>query len=265
MMDALRAHWREYLIEATLLGVFMVAAGIVVTLLESSIQAIPQRLSDPFQRRVLVGIAMGLTAIALIYSPWGKRSGAHINPAVTLTFFRLGKITPWDTCFYILAQFIGGTLGVWGMALFWQSYFTRPPVSYIVTIPGLQGWAIALVTEFFLAFALMLTVLFTANNRSLAPFTGMFAGLLVAIFIIFASPLSGMSINPARTFASAFPARIWTDFWLYYFGPPLGMLLAAEVYRKYPYRPKSICAKLCPNRETPCPFRRCCQDLGDKL
>ena len=69
-------------------------------------------LHDRDLQRVFTGICMGLTAIALIHSPWGKRSGAHMNPAVTLTFLRLGHIAPWDAAFYIAAQFIGGTLGV---------------------------------------------------------------------------------------------------------------------------------------------------------
>ena len=56
---------------------------------------------------VLTGIAMGLTAIAIVYSPWGKQSGAHFNPSVTLTFWRLGKVATWDAVFYVAAQFAG--------------------------------------------------------------------------------------------------------------------------------------------------------------
>ena len=89
---ALRGHWPEYLIEAWALGMFMISAGIFATLLGSSrLAACTQRIHEwRIVRRALIGIAMGLTAVALIYSPWGKRSGAHMNPAVTLTFWRLG-------------------------------------------------------------------------------------------------------------------------------------------------------------------------------
>ena len=59
-----------------------------------------------------MGVAMGSTAVALIFSPLGKRSGAHFNPSVTLTFFRLGKIKAWDAVFYVLFQFAGGIAGV---------------------------------------------------------------------------------------------------------------------------------------------------------
>src|SRR5215831_10723337 len=86
--DSLRQHWPEYLMEAAGLGIFMVSAAVVTTLFEYPKSPVHDVLPDPMFRRVLIGIAMGLTAIGIIYSPWGKQSGAHLNPAVTLTFFR---------------------------------------------------------------------------------------------------------------------------------------------------------------------------------
>ncbi|MDO9162838.1 MAG: aquaporin [Methylococcaceae bacterium] len=85
-LQSLREHWPEYLMEAWGLGMFMVSAGIVTVLLEASESPIPELIPDANLRRAIVGMAMGLTAIGIIYSPWGKQSGAHINPAVTLTF-----------------------------------------------------------------------------------------------------------------------------------------------------------------------------------
>ena len=86
---------------------FMLSAGVFATLLEYTASPIHQAIPDPLARRVLMGLA-----IAIIYSPWGKQSGAHINPAVTLTFFRLGKVEPPDILFYVTAQFAGGLAGV---------------------------------------------------------------------------------------------------------------------------------------------------------
>lgn len=258
-MQSLRTHWPEYLMEALGLGLFMVVAGTVTTAMETDTSPLRYFLAAPLLRRILIGLAMGVTAIALIYSPWGKRSGAHLNPAVTLTFFRLGKLTPWDAGFYVLAQFSGGLLGVVLVAAVLRMSFTAPPVNYGVTVPGEQGWAIAFLAEFLMAGGLMLMVLLTSNSQRLSNYTGLLAGFLVATYIILAAPLSGMSINPARTFASALPSHIWTAFWIYYFAPPLGMLLAAEVYSRYPQRAKVICGKLYPNSETPCPCQRCCQ------
>ncbi|MGJ3251177.1 MAG: aquaporin [Elainellaceae cyanobacterium] len=139
MIQALRDHWRDYLIEAWGLGLFMVAAGMATTVIEYPDSPVPQLIPDAFLRRMIIGIAMGLTAIAIIYSPWGKRSGAHINPAVTLTFFRLGKIAPWDAGFYVMAQFSGGLTGIALTAWLIGAPFQTPPVNYLVTVPGTDG------------------------------------------------------------------------------------------------------------------------------
>src|SRR6201999_1550997 len=104
---SVRLHWPEYLMEAALLGAFMVSACIFGALYEFPQSPIRQTIHSSILRRLLMGISMGSTAIAIIYSPWGKQSGAHINPSVTTTFFRLGKIKAWDALFYIGAQFLG--------------------------------------------------------------------------------------------------------------------------------------------------------------
>ena len=107
--------------EAAGLGIFMVSAGVFTILFEYPGSPVHQALSSGFLRRALIGLAMGLTAIGIIYSHWGKRSGAHLNPAVTLSFLWLGKIKPWDAVYYILAQFLGGLSGVllvdWGATI----------------------------------------------------------------------------------------------------------------------------------------------------
>src|SRR5436309_3186054 len=113
------SHWPEYLIETACLGLFMVSACSFTVLLQHPGSIARQMIPSAFLRRALTGIAMGLTAIVLIYSPWGKQSGAHLNPSVTLTFFRLGKVEPWDAAFYVVAQFLGGALGVVLSTLLW--------------------------------------------------------------------------------------------------------------------------------------------------
>lgn len=231
MINALRRHWPEYLIEAAGLGIFMISAGLFTAILESPESVIRRAIADPLPRRMIIGVAMGMTAIAIIYSPWGKQSGAHINPAVTFTFFRLGKVKPWDACFYIVAQFVGGLIGLLLVGGVLRGAIADPAINYIVTVPGSGGVGVAFLAELTISFGLMLTILFVTNNQKLARWTGVFAGILVATYITIEAPLSGMSMNPARTLASALPAQVWTAIWIYFIAPLLGMLLAAEVLR----------------------------------
>jgi aquaporin Z len=230
MSRAFQQHWPEYLIEAWALGTFMVSAALFTALLEYPGSSIHQLIPNGHARRALVGLAMGLTAIALVYSPWGQRSGAHINPAVTLTFLRLGKIQPWDAAFYITAQFIGGVGGVLLAKLALRGIIAHPSVSYVTTVPGPAGAGVAFPAEAVIACGMMFMVLSVTNTPKLARFTGLFAGALVFLYITFEAPLSGMSINPARTAASAVPSGIWTSGWIYFTAPVLGMMLAAQLY-----------------------------------
>lgn len=241
--------------EAAGLGLFMVAAGVVATVLESPAWQVRQALPDPLVRRALMGAAIGLTAIALIYSPWGQQSGAHLNPAVSVTFFFLKKISGWDTVFYCVAQVAGGLVGVLFTAWLLGDAFAHEPVVFVATVPGPAGRAVAFAGEFVIAFGLMLAVLVTSNSRRWARLTGVFAGLLLAGYILFEAPLSGMSLNPARTLASAVPAARWTAFWIYLVAPFLGMGLAALLYVRGGAGRRVLCAKLNHHTNRRCIFR----------
>jgi len=241
---ALREHWPEYLMEAWGLGAFMVSAGLFATLLEYPDSPVRQALTDADWRRALMGLAMGLTAVGIIYSPWGKRSGAHINPAVTLSFLRLGKINPIDALFYILAQFLGGALGVLLVWAVLGQAFSDPPVDFVVTLPGAAGTGVAFVTEAAMAGGLMLMVVTALASVRFMPLIGLFAGIMVAAYIALLAPLSGMSINPARSFASAVPHGRWEFTWLYFSAPVVGMLGAVEVFRIAKLGRGRFCAKL---------------------
>lgn len=244
MTTALRQHWPEYLMEAWGLGTFMVAAGVVGTLVFYPHSLVFRDIPDPFLQRVIMGLGMGLTAMGIMYSPWGKQSGAHINPAVTLTFYRLGKVDPWDALFYIVFQFAGGLLGVLIVASLLKDPFTYKPVSYVATVPGPTGVTVALVAEFTIAVIMMGMVLYTSNHARLARWTPCFAGCLIMAYVIFESPLSGFGMNPARTVASALPSGIWTAIWLYFLAPIAGMFTAAELYLRIKGKHNIFCAKL---------------------
>lgn len=225
----LRRHYPEYLMEAAGLGLFMVSACAFAVLLDHPASPARQALADPFLRRLLGGLAMGATAAGLIYSPWGKQSGAHLNPSVTLAFWRLGKVPAADAVFYVAAQFVGGLSGVLLCTAALGPALAHPAVAYAVTVPGERGAAVAAAAEFLISFGMMAMVLATAGHARLGRFTGLFAAGLVASYIALESPLSGMSMNPARTAASALPGGVWTAAWIYFLAPPLGMLAAVEL------------------------------------
>lgn len=255
MRESFRHHWPEYLMEAAGLGLFMISAATFAILLEHPASAFRQSLPDATVRRLIMGIAMGLTAIGIIYSPWGKQSGGHINPSVTLTFFRLGKVQFWDTVFYILFQCLGGVVGIFLVSFVAGSFLSAPSVNYVATLPGADGESLAFFAELCISFGLMTVVLMTNNHPPLSRWTGVFAGMLVATYITVEAPFSGMSMNPARSLASAFPAQLWTGFWIYLTAPIIGMLLAAEAYLRVAGIHKVWCAKLHHHNSKRCIFR----------
>src|SRR5215813_1461993 len=252
---ALTQHWPEYMIEGLCLGMFMISACSFAALLEHPASPVRITIANAAVRRFLGGVAMGLTAVLLIYSPLGRRSGAHMNPATTLTFFRLGKVAPWDAVFYVLSQFAGGLLGTLAAFLVLGQTLAHSNVNFAITRPGMRGVAIAFVAELVITFLLMTAVLNVSNNRKLAPYTGMAAGVMVMLFITFEAPFSGMSMNPARSFASDFVGMQWQSIWIYFTAPVMGMFAAAEVFVRTRGLHSVICAKLNHSGNARCIFR----------
>src|SRR5207244_1354826 len=156
MIRALQQHWPEYLIEAWALGTFMISAAMFTALLEHPGSPVHQLLPNGNARRALIGLAMGLTAIGLNYSPRGPQSGTHTNQHTTLTFLRLGKVQLWDAVLYISAQFIGGLCGVLLAKLLLGNIIAHPSVSYVVTVPGPKGVGVAFAAESIIACGMML-------------------------------------------------------------------------------------------------------------
>jgi aquaporin Z len=231
ILSSLRANWRVYAIDGALLGIFMISACSVVALMQHPGSPVHRAIVSSFTRRAIIGIAMGLTALCLIYSPWGKRSGAFMNPAMTIGFLRLGKLAAIDATFYIVAQFIGATIGVQISSIALGMIVSHRSVNFAATVPGTGGLLFAWIGEFAIAFVLISAVIVLNRHNRLTRFTGCVAATLVALFITFEAPLSGMSFNPARTFGSALFANEWTGWWIYHTAPILGMLAGIEVQR----------------------------------
>lgn len=239
-MKVAAANWKSYFIEAWALGMFMVSASLFVVLFEHPHFYVKTFITNDSIRRMFIGAAMGITAILLIYSRWGKYSGAHMNPAVTIANYFLNRISLKDAAGYIFFQILGASITMLLLKYFFQNYLADSSVNYIVTQPGKTGVVVAAIAEFIMSFVIFLTIMVISNSR-LEKYTGYFAGALVFIFITVEAPLSGMSINPARSFGSAISAGNWTSFWLYIISPVTGMLLSAYLYRSWYFMNKGEC------------------------
>lgn len=240
----LRVHWPEYLMEAGELALYMFFACAFGTLLQHPASPVRHFIVDDVSRRTLMGLAMGAMIIAIVMTPWGKQSGGHFNPAITFAFYRLGKVNLWDALFYVTAQFSGAISGVVIARWLLRGAPGSEAVRYAATVPGVYGDVAAFVGEMAISLILMTTILFVSNRETLARYTPYFVGALYATFITFETSLSGMSMNPARTFGSAIHAGYWHALWIYFIAPTLSMLAATEVFVRARGGAPPFCAKL---------------------
>ena len=162
----------------------------------------------------------------------------------------------------MVAQFAGGIGGVLIARMALGDLLADPKVGYAATLPGRWGAPVAFFAEAGISCVLVLIILSVSNHPRWAAYTGLCAGVLVAAYITFEAPLSGMSMNPARTFGSAFFAGNWTAIWIYFTAPPLGMLAAAQLYLARHGRPAVACAKLHHQNSKRCIF---CEYQADRI
>lgn len=186
----------------------------------------------------LVGVAFahGLVLACFVYA-YGHVSGTHVNPAVTLGVLLAGKIAAGRAVAYWIAQMIGGALA--GYALAWCLGGTETGLGATVLAQGLQAGgatidvtpAMGVVIELILTFFLVNTVLNAGVSGKAGAFAGLAIGLTLAFAILMGGPLTGASLNPARTFGPALATGNWADFWVYLVGPLAGGAVAALLYR----------------------------------
>jgi aquaporin Z len=246
-------RWSLYAIEAIATGTLVAAAGIYTLAVQHPASPVRMLLPDALSRRATIGVAMAVTIATIAYSPWGRRSGAHCNPALTLTFFGLRKVAAGDVFGYVAAQFAGALLGALAIAAVWRVALAHPAVHWYVTVPGRLGTSAAFIAEAAVAATLMATVLTTMRSARWRRWTAVCAALIVALAIAFESPISGTGLNPARSFATAAISGIWNALWIYFTAPLLGMLVAARIARG-----AVPCAKLVHDDvDRPCHFIGC--------
>jgi aquaporin NIP len=175
---------------------------------------------------VEISLVFGLVIMVMIYAT-GHLSGAHINPAVTIAFTLTRHFPPREAVSYIAAQVIGATAG----ALLLLAAWTSQPGQLGATVPSV-GSGTALVYEIVLTAFLMFVIIAVATDtRAVGAAAAIAIGGTVGLDALFGGPITGASMNPARSFGPALASGTWTDFWVYVAGPVIGAALGAFAYQ----------------------------------
>lgn len=199
--------------------------------------------SAPRLRLILIGIAFGLLAAVVALSPVGRRSGAHLNPAVTVGFWVDGHTSGGDVAGYVIAQVLGALTAAVGFHAALGRWSTR--VSNAQTIPAasMPGWGAALV-ETGITFGLISVIFAMVSHPRTARATPAVVTVALAGLIWIAAPLTGASMSPARTLGPDIVSAAFPALWAYFVGPVAGAVLAAVVFRWLLPRRRTLTAKL---------------------
>ena len=221
--------WKLY--GAELVGTaLLISVGLSIVIFDFG-QGSPvvQFLPDAGLRRLITGFLFGTTGALIALSPLGKESGAHINPAVTLGFWLMGKLEARYVPGYVLAQLAGAAIGA-APLLAWGAMGRS--IDFGATLPGVAygaGWA--MLGEIATTFALVFGLFFFLQHRRLRNFTPALFPFLYAFMVFVEANISGTSTNPARSFGPALISGDWHAWWVYWLGPLLGTLLGVAAYR----------------------------------
>jgi len=175
-------------------------------------------------RRLITGFLFGATGASIALSPVGKRSGAHINPIVTMAFRLMGKLDLRTTVWYVIAQLLGAILGSLPL-LAWGAMGRS--VAFGATAPG-EGYSAeaALLGETLVTLLMVAGICVFLGFRAIRQFTPAIFPPLFAVLVCLEAPISGTSANPARSLGPAVVSGQWQGWWIYWVGPILGSLLA---------------------------------------
>lgn len=226
-------HWTEWSCEAagTAILLFGGLSGLFLDFAPGS--PVASVLPGQSWRLLLTGLILAATGLIVTASPLGRRSGAHLNPSVTLAFWCRGHVHPHDLAGYVTAQVIGALAGTQLARWCWGARATTLDLG--VTRPG-HGIAAptAAVIEALLTFVLLTAIQAAVSSPRTARWTPVVAWGTVALLVWQAGALTGASLNPARSLAPALLASYTAGLWIYLTGPVVGSLLAVAVITVLP-------------------------------
>jgi len=186
--------------------------------------------NTPEGRLLAVAPLSGYTVTAVMLSPWGRLTGGHINPAITLAMWRYGRTPGRDVAPFIAGQLLGSLLGIAAGRLAWGPVLASPAVDFAVIRPAPGwSWATVAVIEAATMFVIVAVAGIGLSHRALGPFTPWAVGTMIAAQIIAFGTLSGGIANPAREFGPALLSGDPSLLPVYLLAPPLGALAATVV------------------------------------
>jgi MIP family channel proteins len=173
-----------------------------------------------------IALAFGLVIMVMVYAT-GHLSGAHINPAVTIAFTLARHFPPREAALYVAAQLLGAALGALCLLAVW----TDAPASLGATVPTVGAGSALLYEALLTAFLMFVIMAVATDTRAAGAAAAIAIGGTVGLDALFGGPVTGASMNPARSFGPALASGEWSEFWVYVAGPLAGAALGAFSYQ----------------------------------
>ncbi len=226
-------HWREWLAEGAGTAIVLFA---VVTAKDLAVRAGPP-FSDRWCRIAIIAVVAGLAVAAVALSALGRRSGAHLNPALTVGLWLQRTVSPADLAGYCAAQLAGGVLGV-ALARIWGPTVPRAAVDWALLEPAPWVGQLPAAGLECAATAVQLAVVFALlTSRRYHRWTPPAAAAMLTVGIVVLGTVSGGAFNPVRGLAPDILAGTYPAVWIYFAGPLLGAALAAAAFAASRRRP----------------------------
>jgi aquaporin Z len=216
--------WRKFFAEMIGTALLLMVGLSIVILMFGSGSPLAEWIPNIKLRQAITGFLFGGTGALIAISTLGKESGAHINPAVTMSFWLFRKIDSRTALIYVAAQLTGAVIGTLPLLL-WGQF--GQSISFGATTPGASYTTQnALLGEVITTFTMVSLLAIFLGFRQIRPYTPALFPFLYAIMVPLEADISGISTNPARSFGPAVISGTWDSWWIYWVGPLAGALLA---------------------------------------